>query len=58
MPIEDNDFIMRQSKQIAQALGAFLDKDTVDDILNLDEKQDDDSKCNDDKNKKNPTINK
>ncbi|EHU5031958.1 TPA: hypothetical protein RHK09_002909 [Enterococcus faecalis] len=52
MPLEEKDFIMRQTKQMAEGLGKFLGKKSVDEILQQDEKQADKDKKEKKKNTK------
>lgn len=37
MPQEDRDFILRQTKQLAEGLGKFLGKESVEEILKEDQ---------------------
>lgn len=39
MPLEDEDFILRQVKQMAQGLGQFLSKEDVKEILQMEDEQ-------------------
>lgn len=48
MALEDEDFIIRQTKLLAKGLGQFLGKESVDEILQQDAEQADKK----DKNKK------
>ena len=47
MGIEDEDFIMRQTKELAAGLAKFLSREATDEILNFGAKQADDKEKND-----------
>lgn len=46
MSMEEKDYIIRQAKQLAQGLGKFLDKASVNEILKQDEKVDKEKTAN------------
>lgn len=39
MPEYEKDFMLRQAKQMADLLGSFMDKESVEDIMEMDQEQ-------------------
>lgn len=39
MPEFEKDFVLRQAKDLAKSLGGFLTQDSIDEILQMDEKE-------------------